>query len=92
LYSRIWNNTDFSWTPVSGTTCITIDAGRPMDYCVSSIYSFIIGNNHNPICNIVADQHNMFITRPWKEVPQMVALVASPSLPVVFLSSLLWLT
>jgi hypothetical protein len=63
-----------------------------MDYCVSSIYSFIIGNNHSPIYNIAVDQHNMFITRPWKEVPQMVALVASPSLPILFFSSLLWLT
>jgi hypothetical protein len=37
----------------------------------------------------------MFIIRPCKEVPQMVgmvALVASPSQPVVFLSSLLWIT
>lgn len=66
-----------------------------MDHCVSSVYNFITENNHSPIYNMVADQHNMFITRPRKEVPQMVGMVAlgaSPSLPVVFLSNLLRLT
>ena len=65
-----------------------------MDHCVSCVYYFIIENNHSPIYNMVADQHNMFIMRPWNEVPQMVEIVqlwASPSLPVVFFSSLLWL-
>jgi hypothetical protein len=50
-----------------------------------------IENNHSLIYNMTADQHNMFIIRPWKEVPQTVDLGASPSLPAVFFSSLLWL-
>lgn len=40
---------------------------------------------------MIDDQHNMFIIRPQKEVPQMVDHRASPPLPVVFFSSLLWL-
>jgi hypothetical protein len=48
-------------------------------------------NNHSLIYNMIADQHNMFIIRPQKEVPQMLDLGASPPLPVVFFSSLLWL-
>jgi len=89
LYSRIWHNIDFSWSQY--LVCITTDAGRHMDHCVPSAYNFIIENNHSLIYNMTADQHNMFTIRPWKEVPQTVDLGASPSLPVVFFSSLLWL-
>lgn len=101
----IFNYMNLSCTPEFGTiqiflglqylVCITTYAGRPMDHCVSSVYNFITENNHSPIYNKVADQHNMFIMRPWNEAPQMVEIVqlgASSSLPIVFFSSLLWLT
>ena len=62
-----------------------------MDHCISSVYNVISENNHSLIYNMIADQHNIFIIRPRKEVPQMVDLGASTSLPVVFFSSILWL-